>query len=282
MTTVLAVLGVLVVLFVVAAVALRDEAVLVEAPPDRADLALPDEGPVTAGDLERLRFGMALRGYRMAQVDEVLDRLADELLERDEQLAALTQRGGPAARAARRRRPRRLEAFRRPTRQRPRARRRPATASWSRAAVPSAARGCLRCGGGGAGGADRQRAAHRDRPRAGDSEPPVEHVPDSGEGAEPLPGVRTLPDASPPDAVPFPEPVHTDEPVRAPDQPDARGGAGVRTQPAALVTARDAAVVGAEPRAAPRPPAAVAAGVGAPSRLTPGWRPGGGVGTLRA
>ena len=39
--------------------------------------------------LERVRFGMALRGYRMAEVDDLLDRLAAELRERDARLAAL-------------------------------------------------------------------------------------------------------------------------------------------------------------------------------------------------
>lgn len=36
-----------------------------------------------AEDLDRIRFSLGLRGYRMDQVDEVLDRLADSLRERD-------------------------------------------------------------------------------------------------------------------------------------------------------------------------------------------------------
>lgn len=36
-----------------------------------------------AEDLHRIRFSLGLRGYRMDQVDEVLDRLADSLRERD-------------------------------------------------------------------------------------------------------------------------------------------------------------------------------------------------------
>jgi DivIVA domain-containing protein len=47
------------------------------------------ERPVTGADLDGVRFIPALRGYRMDQVDAVLDRLAAELRSRDEQLARL-------------------------------------------------------------------------------------------------------------------------------------------------------------------------------------------------
>lgn len=89
MGTVLAVLGVLAVLFVAALVATRGGELLVDAPRDRPDPGLPADGPVRADDLERVRFGMALRGYRMAEVDDLLDRLAAELRERDARLAAM-------------------------------------------------------------------------------------------------------------------------------------------------------------------------------------------------
>lgn len=42
---------------------------------------LPDDPH--AEDLDRIRFSLGLRGYRMDQVDEVLDRLAGSLRERD-------------------------------------------------------------------------------------------------------------------------------------------------------------------------------------------------------
>lgn len=51
-------------------------------------LALPT-GPVEAGDLRRLRFDQSLRGYRMDQVDEALGRVAQELAERDAEIARL-------------------------------------------------------------------------------------------------------------------------------------------------------------------------------------------------
>lgn len=86
MLTVLALLGVVAVLGVAAAVATRDDALLRPAPPDRADVELPAR-PLRPDDVTGVRFGMALRGYRMSEVDRVLDRLAAELADRDRMLA---------------------------------------------------------------------------------------------------------------------------------------------------------------------------------------------------
>jgi DivIVA domain-containing protein len=60
------------------------------APPDSGEVGLPD-GPLTATAIERTRFGLAFRGYRMAEVDEVLDRLRDEVARRDEEAARREQ-----------------------------------------------------------------------------------------------------------------------------------------------------------------------------------------------
>jgi DivIVA domain-containing protein len=62
--------------------------VLADAPPDDADVELPT-GRIVSEDLRVVRFGMVLRGYRMREVDEVLDRLAEQLAERDERVADL-------------------------------------------------------------------------------------------------------------------------------------------------------------------------------------------------
>ena len=86
--TLLALLGVVVVLFVAAVLSTREGPVLADAPQDAADLALP-EGPLQPEDVTGLRFGMAPRGYRMSEVDTVLDRLAAELADRDRRLALL-------------------------------------------------------------------------------------------------------------------------------------------------------------------------------------------------
>jgi DivIVA domain-containing protein len=51
---------------------------------DRPDLALPDDRPIGAEDLRRVRFPLALRGYRMSEVDALLARLASELEDRPE------------------------------------------------------------------------------------------------------------------------------------------------------------------------------------------------------
>jgi DivIVA domain-containing protein len=46
---------------------------------DRPDSLVPADRPLTAEDLEAVRFTSALRGYRMDEVDALLDRLAEEL-----------------------------------------------------------------------------------------------------------------------------------------------------------------------------------------------------------
>jgi DivIVA domain-containing protein len=51
-------------------------------------------GRVGVPDLERVRFSPALRGYRMDEVDDVLDRLTEELQVRDEELAELRRTVG--------------------------------------------------------------------------------------------------------------------------------------------------------------------------------------------
>jgi DivIVA domain-containing protein len=50
------------------------------------------EGPLTGPELDRVRFSPALRGYRMDEVDDVLDRLTEELRRRDDEIAWLRAR----------------------------------------------------------------------------------------------------------------------------------------------------------------------------------------------
>lgn len=97
MVTVLALLGVVGVLFAAAVLATREEALLADAPPDVADVSLP-AGPLAPEDIGRLRFSLAPRGYRMSQVDQVLERLSAELADRDRRIAQL-QEPAPGARA---------------------------------------------------------------------------------------------------------------------------------------------------------------------------------------
>ena len=49
---------------------------------DRPDSRVQADGPLTAADLRSVRFTSAFRGYRMSEVDALLDRLADELSDR--------------------------------------------------------------------------------------------------------------------------------------------------------------------------------------------------------
>ena len=57
-------------------------------PPDAADNGLPD-GPLASHDIDRARFGLAFRGYHMAEVDAVLDRTRDELARAEAEIADL-------------------------------------------------------------------------------------------------------------------------------------------------------------------------------------------------
>ncbi len=46
---------------------------------DRPDALVPATGDLAAGDLRRVRFSLAFRGYRMSEVDALLARLATQL-----------------------------------------------------------------------------------------------------------------------------------------------------------------------------------------------------------
>jgi len=45
---------------------------------DRPDAVVPAEGTLSGDDLRRVRFSLAFRGYRMSEVDALLDRIAAE------------------------------------------------------------------------------------------------------------------------------------------------------------------------------------------------------------
>jgi DivIVA domain-containing protein len=86
----------LVVIAVVAVVSTGRGDALPDAPPDRSPWGRLPTGAVARDDIDELRFSLAFRGYRMDEVDDVLDRLSAELSDRDEQLAWYRQRYGPA------------------------------------------------------------------------------------------------------------------------------------------------------------------------------------------
>ncbi len=71
----------------VAAVFGRVDGSLTEPTSSLSYLPLPDE-PLTPADIADLRLDTGWRGYRMEQVDEVIDRLSAEIAGLREQLAA--------------------------------------------------------------------------------------------------------------------------------------------------------------------------------------------------
>ncbi|WP_083976642.1 DivIVA domain-containing protein [Kitasatospora azatica] len=72
-----------------ALVALGGGGSLPEAVHDRIAARLPQERPLSRADVDEIRLPMAVRGYRMDEVDDVLDRLGAELAYRDSRIAEL-------------------------------------------------------------------------------------------------------------------------------------------------------------------------------------------------
>lgn len=73
--------GILVVLVmgVIAVVASGHGGSMAEVYDDRPDSRVQADGPLTPGDLRAVRFSTAFRGYRMSEVDALLDRLSAEM-----------------------------------------------------------------------------------------------------------------------------------------------------------------------------------------------------------
>jgi DivIVA domain-containing protein len=56
---------------------------------DRSPVELPEDRPVVGDDVRALRISVAVRGYRMTEVDWLLEQFAAVLDERDAEIAAL-------------------------------------------------------------------------------------------------------------------------------------------------------------------------------------------------
>ena len=67
---------------------------------ERSPVELPDGRPVVGDDVRALQISVAFRGYRMTEVDWLLDQFARAFDERDEQIAALRRRLAEKAGAA--------------------------------------------------------------------------------------------------------------------------------------------------------------------------------------
>ena len=70
---------IVVVIGVIAVVASGRGGSMVEVYDDRPDSRVPADRPLTSTDIRRVRFSTAFRGYRMSEVDALLDRVAAEL-----------------------------------------------------------------------------------------------------------------------------------------------------------------------------------------------------------
>ncbi len=71
-----------------------------EAYDDRPDMRVPTNRLLEAGDIESSRFGVGVRGYRMDEVDSLLERLAREIAERDRRIADLERAMRPFVQGA--------------------------------------------------------------------------------------------------------------------------------------------------------------------------------------
>jgi DivIVA domain-containing protein len=69
----------------------QPEASMPDVERDAPPMGLPDDRPMTPDDVDRVRFSVALRGYRMSDVDEVLDRLRQEIATRDARIRQLEE-----------------------------------------------------------------------------------------------------------------------------------------------------------------------------------------------
>jgi DivIVA domain-containing protein len=61
----------------------------------RSPVELPDDRPVVGDDVRALRISVAFRGYRMTEVDWLLDQFAQVLDERDTEIAHLRAATSP-------------------------------------------------------------------------------------------------------------------------------------------------------------------------------------------
>lgn len=69
----------------------RDRPLIADDPVGAPELDWPRDGHVTATTLGDVRFGVVVRGYRMEQVDRVLDDTRAALRDRDAQIQHLEQ-----------------------------------------------------------------------------------------------------------------------------------------------------------------------------------------------
>ena len=80
-----------------AVIALLPDGVSLTPQADQRPFALPSDRRLDRSDLAAVRIPVALRGYRFAETDDLIDRLATEIALRDEELARLREHRESAA-----------------------------------------------------------------------------------------------------------------------------------------------------------------------------------------
>ena len=63
---------------------------------DNRPFELPADRRMARADLDRVRIPVGVRGYRFAETDDLIDRLAAEIVVRDEEIARLRSQAGVA------------------------------------------------------------------------------------------------------------------------------------------------------------------------------------------
>jgi DivIVA domain-containing protein len=91
--------AVVVAVITAAAVLGRVDGSLADATTTMSHVPLPDD-QLTPDDIDALRFDTAMRGYRMSQVDAVVDRLRREIGDLDDELSRARQAGRALATTA--------------------------------------------------------------------------------------------------------------------------------------------------------------------------------------
>jgi len=66
---------------------------------DNRPFELPADRRMVREDLDRVRIPVGVRGYRFAETDDLIDRLAAEIVVRDEEIARLRAKAGGAGQA---------------------------------------------------------------------------------------------------------------------------------------------------------------------------------------
>jgi hypothetical protein len=72
-----------------AVIALLPDGLSFNSQSDHPPFELPSDRQLERSDLDRLRIPVSLRGYRFEETDDLIGRLTEEIVERDEEIARL-------------------------------------------------------------------------------------------------------------------------------------------------------------------------------------------------